>query len=527
MEREQGILPGCGAAARSNSAEQSVVKKAEETRGAKPRYEAINREQLCWREVDVERLIGEEHAARAIWEFVGRLDLSGYGEEVRAVEGKAGRPGWEPRLLISLWVYAYSEGVGSARAIEQQCEWEPGYQWLTGATVVNAHTLSDFRVKHDSRLRGLFVQVLGLLSADGLITLERVMQDGTKIRAKAAQDSFRRKERVEKALKQAQEQVAAVEAMSEEETSRCISKARSRAQHERQQRLEQALEEFEKLAEEGSGQDKENRRVSTSDPQARVMKQADGGFAPSYNVQLNTDAANTVIVAVGVVQAGNDFEQLEPGVERVEQNLGKTPDQVVTDGGFVSRDNIVAMKERGIEYIGPCGNEAGKGKSSYEGRGVSAQYHSSQFVYDEASDSYRCPQGKILSYEGKEERHTQVSYRYRAQRSDCQGCPVKGQCCPGNRVTGRSVHRGEELAEVAQFRHKMQSEQAREIYRHRAQVAETPNLWIKEKFGLRQFSVRGLSKVGMEALWACLTYNIRIWIRLRWRQVATVATVPA
>jgi transposase len=527
VQSEQGILPGCGAAAPSNTEEQSGVNKAEETRGAKPRYEAINREQLCWRMVDVERLIGEDHAARAIWEFVGQLDLSGYREEARAVEGKAGRPGWEPRLLISLWVYAYSEGVGSARAIEQQCEWEPGYQWLTGATVVNAHTLSDFRVKHESRLRGLFVQVLGLLSADGLITLERVMQDGTKIRAKAAQDSFRRKERVEQALKQAQEQVAAVEAMSEEETSRCISKARSRAQHERQQRLEQALEEFEKLAEQGSGKDKENRRVSTSDPQARVMKQADGGFAPSYNVQVNTDAQNGVIVAVGVVQAGNDFEQLEPGIDRVEQNLGKTPDQVVTDGGFVSRDNIVAMKERGVEFIGPCGDEAGKGKSSYEGRGVSAQYHSSQFIYDAHRDSYRCPQGKTLSYEGKEERHTQVSYRYRAQRSDCQGCPVKSQCCPGNRVTGRSVHRSEELAEVAEFRHRMQTEQAREIYRQRAQVAETPHLWIKAKFGLRQFSVRGWSKVGMEALWACLTYNIRVWIRLRWRQAAAAATAPA
>jgi transposase len=527
VQSEQGILPGCGAAAPSNTEEQSGVNKAEETRGAKPRYEAINREQLCWRMVDVERLIGEDHAARAIWEFVGQLDLSGYREEARAVEGKAGRPGWEPRLLISLWVYAYSEGVGSARAIEQQCEWEPGYQWLTGATVVNAHTLSDFRVKHESRLRGLFVQVLGLLSADGLITLERVMQDGTKIRAKAAQDSFRRKERVEQALKQAQEQVAAVEAMSEEETSRCISKARSRAQHERQQRLEQALEEFEKLAEQGSGKDKENRRVSTSDPQARVMKQADGGFAPSYNVQVNTDAQNGVIVAVGVVQAGNDFEQLEPGIDRVEQNLGKTPDQVVTDGGFVSRDNIVAMKERGVEFIGPCGDEAGKGKSSYEGRGVSAQYHSSQFIYDAHRDSYRCPQGKTLSYEGKEQRHTQVSYRYRAQRSDCQGCPVKGQCCPGNRVTGRSVHRSEELAEVAEFRHRMQTEQAREIYRQRAQVAETPHLWIKAKFGLRQFSVRGWSKVGMEALWACLTYNIRVWIRLRWRQAAAAATAPA
>ena len=521
MENEQGNLPGCGLGGRSEG--EGEANREPGLTGAKPRYEAINREQLCWRVVDVERLIGEEHPARAIWEFVGQLDLSGYSEEVRAVEGKAGRPAWEPRLLISLWVYAYSEGVGSARAIEQLCEWEPGYQWLTGATVVNAHTLSDFRVKHEQRLNGLFGQILGLLSADGLITLERVMQDGTKIRAKAAPDSFRRKERVEQALKQAAEQVEAVEAMSEEETSRRVAEARKRAARERQERLERALEEFEKLAEEGSGKNKENRRVSTSDPEARVMKQADGGFAPSYNVQINTDAKNGVIVAVGVVQAGNDFEQIESGVDRVEQNLGKTPDQVVTDGGFVSRDNIVGMKERGVEFIGPCGDEAGKGKSSYEGRGVSAAYHSAQFVYDAQSDSYRCPQGKILSYEGKEQRHTQVSYRYRAERSDCHGCPVKSQCCPGNRVTGRSVHRSEELAEVAEFRQRMQTEQAREIYRQRAQVAETPNLWIKAKFGLRQFSVRGLSKVGMEALWACLTYNIRVWIRLRWRHAAAVA----
>ena len=127
----------------------------------KPRYEVINREQLCWRSVDVERLIGEEHAARAMWEFVGQLDMSGYQEEVRAVEGKAGRPGWEPRLLISLWMYAYGEGVRSGRAIEELCEWEPAYQWLTGALVVNAHTLSDFRVKHEQVLKELFVQVLG------------------------------------------------------------------------------------------------------------------------------------------------------------------------------------------------------------------------------------------------------------------------------------------------------------------------------------------------------------------------------
>lgn len=524
MGIEQGILPGCGAVVGSEA--QAQAKQKCEASVGKPRYEVIDREQLCWRRVDVERLIGAQHPARAVWEFIGQLDLSAYQEEVRAVEGKAGRPGWEPRLLISLWVYGYSKGVGSARAIEELCEWEPAYQWLTGSRVVNAHTLSDFRVKHDKALQGLFVQILGLLSADGLITLERVMQDGTKIRANAASDSFRRKERVEQGLREAQEQVEAVQAMSEEETSRRAAKARERAQRERKERLEQALKEFDQLEKEGQGKEPQNRRVSSSDPEARVMKQPDGGFAPSYNVQIDTDAKSGVVVAVGVVQAGNDFEQLESGIDRVEQNLGKTPKQVVTDGGFVSRDNIVAMNQRAIEYIAPCVDEAGKGQSSYDSRGVSAEYQSSQFIYDAQSDSYRCPQGKILSYEGKQERHLQVSYRYRAKRSDCQGCPMKSQCCPGNRVTGRSVHRSEELAEVAEFRRKMESEGAREIYRQRSQVAETPNLWIKAKFRLRQFSVRGLCKVGMEALWACLTYNIGVWIRLRWRRVAAAA-LPA
>lgn len=386
--------------------------------------------------------------------------------------------------------------------------------------MVNGHTLSDFRVKHDTALNGLFVQTLGLLSVDGLITLERVMQDGTKIRAKAAADSFRRQERVDQALKEAKAQVAAVEALSEEEGSGRMAKARQRAARERQERLEQALKEFEQLEKEDK--DKEQRRVSTSDPEARVMKQPGGGYAPSYNVQIDTDAKNGVVVAVAVVQAGNDFEQLERGVDRVEDNLKETPKEVVTDGGYVSKDTIVAMKERAIEYIAPCVDEPGKGQSSYDNRGVSVEYQSSQFIYDAQTNSYLCPQGKILSYEGKEQRHLQVSYRYRAKRSDCEGCPMKSLCCPGNRVTGRSVHRSEELAQVAEFRHKMQSERAREIYKTRAQVAETPNLWIKEKFKLRQFSVRGLVKVGMEALWACLTYNIRVWMRLCWRKAVVV-----
>jgi transposase len=529
MGSEQAMLPGWASAQEGYGPTDGAAssEKEEGERARKPRFQQIDREQLFWRMVNVERLIADDHGARAIWEFVGKLDLSGYTGEIRAVEGMAGRPALNPQLMISLWVYAYSQGVGSARAIEQLCEWDPAYQWLTGTAVVNAHSLSDFRVEHEEAVKGLFVQILALLSADGLITLERVMQDGTKIRAAAASDSFRKKERIEQAIKQAREQVEAVNETAEEESSRRRAKARQRAQRERQERLGLALEEFEKLEAEGNVKDKKKTRVSTTDPEARVMKQPDGGFALSYNVQINTDAANAVIVAVDVTQAGNDFEQLTVGVDRVEQNLGETPDQVVADGGYVSRDNIVEMKSRGVEFIGPQCDEEGKGKSSYEGRGVSPEYHSSLFVYDVATDSFHCPQGKTLYYEGKEERNSQVSYKYRAAMADCQACRAKGQCCPGNQVTGRSIQRTEELPEVAEFRHKMQSEEARKIYRQRAQVAETPNLWNKAKFKLRQFNVRGLRKVGMEALWACLTYNIRQWMRLRWRTQGAVATAMA
>jgi len=517
MQIKQGTLLGMPTAKEGpEQAEKHLGNNFESAR--KPRFQPINREQLSWRSMNVERLIAEEHPARAIWDFVGKLDLSGYAEHVRAVEGFAGRPMLNPQLLISLWIYAYSQGVGSARAIERLCEHDPAYQWLTGMEPINAHSLSDFRVKHEQALKDLFVQILGLLTAEGLITLERVTQDGTKIRALAASDSFKGKDRIEQALEAARQQMAEVDQVPEEESSRRVEKARQRAHRERKERLESALKQFEKTGSKGKVKADKKARVSTTDPDARVMKQPDGGFAPSFNVQLNTDAANGLIVAVDVTQAGNDFEQLNPGIERVEQNLGRTPNQVVADGGYVSRDNIVEMESRGVEFIGPQCDEAAKGNNSYEVRGVSAEYHSSLFVYDEATDSFRCPQGKVLNYEGRDERNLQVCYKYRANITDCRCCMAKEQCCPGNQVTGRSIQRTEDLPEVTKFRQKMQSEEAREIYKRRSQIAETPNLWIKAKFGLRQFCVRGLKKVGMESLWVCLTYNVCQWIRLCWRK---------
>ena len=157
--------------------------------------------------LDVERLIEDDHLARAIWELTGRLDLVGFTTDIRSVEGAAGRPAYDPRLLICLWVYACSRGIGSAREVARRCEHDPAFRWLTGLTLVNHHTLSDFRVAHRAALDDLFTQLLGVLSAEGLIALGTVAHDGTKVAADASRGSFQGEAQIERHLAAARSRI--------------------------------------------------------------------------------------------------------------------------------------------------------------------------------------------------------------------------------------------------------------------------------------------------------------------------------
>src|SRR2546426_1794497 len=330
------------------------------------RLKRVNRQQMVLRAVEVEKLIEADHVARAIWELVGRLDLSRFRAAIEAVEGEAGRPAFDPQLLISVWIYAYSEGVSSAREIERRCEYHPAYQWLTGWEVVNHHSLSDFRVRHQGVLDELFAQVLGVLSADGLITLDRVMHDGTKVKAQASGKSFRREKTLREHLERARERVRAMGDPRQEQVSARQAKAQERAARERVERLEGALEEMQKVQAAGSAsQRREKRRVSETDPEARFMKQSGGGSAPSHNLQISTDAAHSLIVGVSVTQSVNDEGQLPGALEEVKRNLGRLPHQVVADAGFTTRETILEMAERQIDFIGGTGGGGGGG-----GRGL-------------------------------------------------------------------------------------------------------------------------------------------------------------
>ncbi len=520
-----GMLPGASEA-KGELSRAAGAGAGEDVEGREPRLKRVNRKQLLLRAVNVEQLIPEDHPVRAIWELVGRLDRSPFHQDIEAVEGVAGRPALDPQLLISLWIYAYSEGVSSGREISRLCEFDPAYQWLTGLEAVNHHTLSDFRVDHQEALDELFTQVLGLLSAEGLITLQRVMHDGTKVKACAGGDTFRREEKLLAHLEMARQQVAQMGDPRSEELSRRVAKARERAAREKQQRLQLAQEELEKLrATKTSQEAKQEARVSETDPEARIMKQADGGFAPSYNVQISTDATHGIIVGVDVSQSGTDYGQLAGAVEKVEENLGRAPEQVVVDGGFTGRENILAMDGKRVDLIGSLGDGAAQSACQMERRGVDPAFHPEAFLYHRATDTYTCPAGKMLVQSGKEKRIGVIHYKYRAPAADCAVCGWKQKCCPQKTVQGRTIVREEEAAAVVAFRAKMQTAEAKQIYRQRGAVAEFPNAWIKAKMGLRQFHLRGLLKVKMEAVWACLTYNIQQWIRLRWRVPATRGAV--
>jgi hypothetical protein len=233
-------------------------------------------------------------------------------------------------------------------------------------------------------------------------------------------------------------------------------------------------------------------------------------------VQISTDAHAKIIVGVGVSQSAIDAGQLEPAVGRIQANFNKKPEQLVVDAAYPTQRSIEAMAQEGIDLIGPLREEKKALWDPLKRRGVSVEFYPQAFLYDPSTDCYTCPAGKRLGFEAQDQQGGWVRRRYRARLSDCRRCPFEAQCCPQTKK-GRSVLRREQTPQLVAFRVKMQTAQAQQIYKERSEVAEFPNAWIKEKFGLRQFRLRGVVKVGLEALWACLTYNVCQWIRLCWK----------
>lgn len=419
--------------------------------GARPRFQRAERQQMQWRPLSLEQLLPEDHTARVVWAYLEEFDLSALYEPIRAVEGHVGRSPIDPRILLAVWLYATIEGVSSARKLAQLCVEHVAYQWLCGGVSVNHHTLSDFRVQHVEFLDELLTQGVAALLHQGLIALDRVAQDGMRVRACAGSASFRREATLQQCLDEAEAHLAALQREAEQEhgvgENRRRQAARERAAADRAERIRAALDELPNIQQKmerrkkGDGQ---KARASTTDPEARRMKMGDGGFRPAYNVQFATTADSLVIVAADVVNAGADAGLMTPMMEQIEDRYEARPEECLADGGFSSHDDIARLESSGTRVYAPVKEEQKK--------------------RDKGEDPFARRKGD----------------------SD----------------------------EVAAWRERMGTESAQQIYQQRAGTAEFPNAGCRNR-GLLRFLVRGLRKVKAVTMWQVLAHNFQRTLALR------------
>jgi len=267
--------------------------------------------------------------------------------------------------------------------------------------------------------------------------MERVAQDGMKVRASAGASSFRRGPRLEQFREEAAAQVEALKKELDTDPAagtRRQQAARKRAAEDRTERLRQALAQL-PLVEAGKpAAKKAEARVSTTDPEARVMKMGDGGFRPAFNVQLATDTQTQIITGVDVTNSGGDQGKMAPMVEQLQERYEERPKEMLVDGGFAKKEDIEKLAQAGTTVYAPV-----------------------QASKDPDRDAH--------------------------------------------------TPRPDDTPEVAQWRERMATPEAKEIYKERASTAECVNAHARNR-GLHQFRVRGLAKVKAVVLLYVLAHNL-------------------
>lgn len=338
-----------------------------------PRLVEANRAQTRLMPKDLEAELPHDHQARAIWSYVERLDMSEYLAAIKSREGGLGRPATDPQILLSLWILAMVEGVGSARALDRLCRYHLAYQWLCGGVGVNHHTLSDFRNTSADLLKGLLTQSVTLLLNAGVVELRRIAHDGMKVRANAGGSSFRTRKRLEEHERIAREQVEALSREMEDDsetTNKREQTTRKRAAEDRERRISKAIDEMQEAEarkRSRNSKKKTEARTSTTDPESRIMKMGDGGFRPAFNVHL-ASAEKGVIVSVEVNNHGTDQNTMVPLADQMKENHGTCGEEWLADGGCVSVENIEQMCARGSKVFAPLRARTNKSRKPTDPR---------------------------------------------------------------------------------------------------------------------------------------------------------------
>jgi transposase len=341
------------------------------------RVQLPQRDQVELQMLSLDEMLEKGHRARIVWRYAESIDLSDLYADINAVEGQAGRPPIDPRILFALWLLATLDGVSSAREVDRRSREHIPSMWICGNVKVNYHTLSDFRSQNGELLERLLIDSIGTLLHEDLITLETLAQDGMRVRASAGSSSFRRQCTLEQCLSEAEshlEQLKREQAADPDADSKRSRAAAERAARERLERIKRATETLEELRErrkQGGNQSKSEPRASTTDPEATNMKMGDGGFRPAFNVQFASDGESRLVVGVDVSNSGSDRGKMAPLHQEVCENYDVCPQDYLVDGGFTSQGDITQLETKGTRVIGPISREAQQlaaGKDPYAAR---------------------------------------------------------------------------------------------------------------------------------------------------------------
>ena len=332
------------------------------------------RDEVKLRAYDLDSLIDAEHPARVIWAYASKVDMTAFEAGVRSREGRPGMAQTSPHLLLALWLYATTDGIGSARALARACESTSAYRWLCGEVGVNHRILSEFRSDQGGRIEQLLCDHVASLSTAGLIDLDEVAQDGVRIRANAGAASFRRRKTLKAELAKARRLLRRLARQNDDDTP--SSGRQQRAAQERADRVKAALANLKEVEKLRAKREKTNAnqtrtqrepRASTTDPEARIMKMADGGFRPAYNIQFSSLPANGIILDVACETVGSDRGLAEPMAQRLEKTYGHRPKRHLVDGGYQSAQDIAAAEAAGTDFYCPP-SRTKSGRDPYEPR---------------------------------------------------------------------------------------------------------------------------------------------------------------
>jgi len=467
-------------------------------------------------------LIPDVHPVRFVAVFVDQGNLHEIGIDwVPAVEGS---PSYDRRMLLACWLYGFMTRVRSSRKIELACAENVPFMWLTGMQRPDHSTLSRFYKKNRSCMRALFKKTVRLAIELGLVDFAVQAIDGTKIGCLKLEGRLGR-ERIEELLAKVDGEIAAMErgiveeeALSQDDVTQKVPKELKRKKELREQikaavsKLDALEGGSEKRVEEGeqSGdkQSKEKEpKVSIVDPEAVMMK-GRHGYTMGYNGQVGVDGEAWIIVGADVCNDPSDVEQLLPALEEIKENTGRLAEKTLADGGYHSGNNLERVAEQPTEMFMP---------DPQERRGAQApekwRYHKDNFIYDSGTDSFRCPEGRKVTYSYSRQGSGEGKPGSRAYRGrECSGCPAWGEGGCTKVKKGRILEISELDERIREHRRKMRTEEARTLMRKRSGIVELVFGVMREQMGIVRFLLRGIENVRAEWRLACAAYNLRrIW----------------